>query len=133
MKYSKQIASEWKRSDNRFYKKNQHKTENLYNELHKNSPFQLHSVRGFINSSHLALSLTIHICGFGKEKHKSAIFIQGHVPTEIIFSCHDDASRVSIHTKENRSLPLAFRLPYLKLNYVSRAINHPATPLLGSL
>jgi hypothetical protein len=56
-----------------------------------------------------------------------------HIDTEANFSCRDDAFRVSIHTNAKRRPTSAFRLPYLRLNYVSRTIKHPATPLLGSL
>jgi hypothetical protein len=75
MKYSKQVASERTSSDNKFYYNNQHITDNLHNEIHKNYPFQLYSVWGFKNTSHVAPSLTLQIRGFGKEKHKSTIFI----------------------------------------------------------
>jgi len=44
MKYSKQLASEHASSDNRFYWKNQHISDNLHNDIHENCQFQLYSV-----------------------------------------------------------------------------------------
>jgi hypothetical protein len=69
------------------------------------------------------------------ELRKRSVWINAFdsLPQPVSVSCCDDALRSYTQTNVHRSLAPVSRLPYLQLNYVSRPINHPATPLLGRL